>query len=100
MQKIPAINTRGGKIIANENIVGSIELRNICFNYPTKPDVQVAKNVNITINENEIVAFVGKSGCGKSSLISLIERYYDPNEGEVFFSGVNIKELDPRWYKT
>lgn len=52
------------------------------------------------VHENEIVALVGKSGCGKSSIISLIERYYDPNNGEILFSGENIKNLDPRWYKT
>ena len=42
---------------------------------------------------------MGTSGCGKSSIISLIERFYDPVEGEVLFSGVDIKDLDPRWYK-
>ena len=99
MQKLPLINTRGGKIIAPENISGSIELKNIDFFYPTKPDVQVAKNINFQVHENEIVALVGKSGCGKSSIISLIERFYEPQNGEILFSGVNIKDLDPRWYK-
>lgn len=42
---------------------------------------------------------VGKSGCGKSSIISLIERFYDPNEGQILYSGVDIKELDAKWYK-
>ena len=47
---------------------------------------------------NRVVALCGTSGCGKSSIISLIERFYDPEEGEVLFNGRNIKELDPKWY--
>jgi ABC-type multidrug transport system fused ATPase/permease subunit len=46
------------------------------------------------------VALVGSSGCGKSSIIALVQRFYDPVKGEVFFSGKNVKDLDPKWYKT
>ena len=60
----------------------------------------MAKNINIVIEQNTTVAIVGSSGCGKSSLISLIERFYDPNEGRILFSGIDIKEFEPRWYKT
>ena len=45
------------------------------------------------------MALVGHSGCGKSSIIAMIERFYDPMEGQVLFSGVDIKDLDARWYK-
>ena len=45
-----------------------------------------------------MVALCGTSGCGKSSIISLLERFYDPTEGEVYFNGRDIKELDPKWY--
>ena len=48
--------------------------------------------------KNRVVALCGTSGCGKSSIISLIQRFYDPWEGEVLFNGRNIKELNPRWY--
>ena len=48
--------------------------------------------------KNRVVALCGTSGCGKSSIISLIERFYDPWEGEVLFNGQNVKELNPRWY--
>jgi len=53
----------------------------------------------LEIEKNTVVALVGQSGCGKSSLIALIERFYDPFDGEILFSGVNIKDLDQRWYK-
>lgn len=45
-----------------------------------------------------MVALVGQSGCGKSSIVSLIERFYDPDEGQVLFNGRNVRDLNPRWY--
>ena len=69
------------------------------FRYPSKQDVQVLKGINLGVDNEDkrVVALCGTSGCGKSSIISLIERFYDPEEGEVLFNGRNIKELDPRW---
>lgn len=48
--------------------------------------------------KNRVVALCGTSGCGKSSIISLIERFYDPEQGEILFNGRNIKDLCPKWY--
>ena len=79
-------------------IGGSVKLEDIRFCYPSKPNVEVLKGVNIDIEKNKIVALVGHSGCGKSSIISLIERFYDPKEGKMLFSGVEIKDLDNKWY--
>ena len=90
---------RGGDTIEGE-VNGRLEIRNAKFRYPNKPEVQVLKGVSLSVDNerNRVVALCGTSGCGKSSLISLIERFYDPEEGEVLFNGRNIKELDPRWY--
>lgn len=60
---------------------GVIDIKDIRFNYPTKPDVPVLKRININIQNCQTVALVGHSGCGKSSIIALIERFYDPVEG-------------------
>ena len=73
-------------------------MKNINFHYPTKKDVQVLKNANIEVGTNQIIALVGHSGSGKSSVISLIERFYDPVEGDVLFNGQNLQELDTCWY--
>lgn len=54
-----------------------IEFRNVTFAYPTKPDVKVLNNFNLKIKKGESIALVGASGCGKSSVISLILRFYD-----------------------
>jgi len=73
MMKTPmTIGTGGGNTIKEEQIIGDIELVDIDFRYPTKPDVQVSKKVNIHIKRGTVVALVGPSGCGKSSVIALI----------------------------
>lgn len=93
------INTTGGLKPEGE-VEGCLTLKNLKFTYPSKKDVQVLKGVDIAIDnkKNRVVALCGTSGCGKSSIISMIERFYDPEDGEVLFNGINIKDLDPRWY--
>jgi ABC-type multidrug transport system fused ATPase/permease subunit len=101
MLQKPKINTTGGLKIEDESKVeGNIVLKNVKFHYPSKPDVMVLKGVDIEIDnkKNRVVALCGTSGCGKSSIIGLIERFYDPYSGEILFNGVNIKDIDPRWY--
>jgi ABC-type multidrug transport system fused ATPase/permease subunit len=95
----PHVNSKGGDTVAGK-IEGQIELRNVKFHYPTKPDVQVLNGINLTIDnkKNRVVALCGTSGCGKSSIISMIERFYDPTDGEVLFNDVDIRDLNPRWY--
>lgn len=98
MKYEPKVNTTGGDII--EQVKGTIEIKDIKFRYPSKKDVQVLKGVSIEVDneKNRVVALVGTSGCGKSSIISMIERFYDPDEGAIFFNGRDIRTLDPRWY--
>ena len=66
---------------------GIIEFKDVWFRYPTNSANWVFKGLNLTINQNECVAIVGESGQGKSTLISLIMRFYDPEFGEVFIDG-------------
>ena len=58
------------------------------------------KGVSFTVDnqKNRVVALCGTSGCGKSSIVAMIERFYDPIQGEVLFNGINIKKLEPYWY--
>jgi len=76
------------------NLKGKIELKNVSFAYPTKPDQKILKNINLTIEEGKSAALVGYSGCGKSTIIQLIERFYDVTEGELLLDGINIKDYN------
>lgn len=60
-----------------------VELTDIRFTYPTRPDIPVLKGVNVTVKPGQMVALVGSSGCGKSTIVQLIERFYDPASGSV-----------------
>jgi len=73
---------------------GKIEFRNVTFAYPTKPKQKILKNLSLTINPGEHVALVGYSGSGKSTIIQLIERYYDVVDGEVLIDDINIKDYN------
>ena len=77
---------------------GEIDLTNVEFAYPTKPDVPILKGVQIDVPNCSTVALVGHSGCGKSSIIALIERFYDPLTGKAMFNQKDIKEIDTKWY--
>lgn len=80
--------------ISADNLKGKIEFRNVYFSYPTKPDVLVLKGLSFVIEAGQSAAFVGKSGCGKSSVIQLLERFYDVDEGEILIDDINIKDYD------
>ena len=71
--------------------VGTVEFKNVSFKYPDA-DEYILKNINFKANKGEVVAFIGSTGSGKSTLINLIPRLYDATDGEVFVDGVNVKE--------
>lgn len=73
----PKINSTGGIKLAKD-CKGEIQIEGVRFAYPTKKDVEILKGITINIQKNRVIALVGQSGCGKSSIISLIERFYDP----------------------
>ncbi|KUF91783.1 Endothelin-converting enzyme 1 [Phytophthora nicotianae] len=79
---------------------GKIEFKNVTFRYPTRPEMTVLKNYNLTIEAGQTVAFCGPSGGGKSTCVSLIERFYDPVEGQVLLDGVDTKELNLNWLRS
>lgn len=68
----------GGPVTKESLDDGRICLDNINFTYPTKTEIQVIKNVSINVEKNKTVALVGSSGSGKSTIIQLVERFYDP----------------------
>jgi len=72
---------------------GEIEFKNVTFNYPTRPDFEVLKTISFKAQSGETVALVGSSGSGKSTIASLILRFYDPQNGTIEIDGVNSKDI-------
>jgi ATP-binding cassette subfamily B protein len=78
---------------SSEALKGTIEFKNVAFKYP-KSNGNVLSNINLKIEQGQTVAIVGSTGCGKSSLVNLIPRFYDVTEGEILLNGVNVKEYN------
>ncbi|XWS11171.1 hypothetical protein CRYUN_Cryun38cG0060800 [Craigia yunnanensis] len=92
--EIDSYNTWGREI--KKAIKGRIELKNVFFAYPTRPDQLIFKGLNLRIEAGRTVALVGQSGSGKSTIIGLIERFYDPMNGSVSIDGQDIKTYNLR----
>ena len=75
-------------------VKGKIEFKDVWFRYPTRKEQFVLRGLNITINPNENVALVGESGCGKSTFVNLMMRFYDVDHGEILLDGQDIRELN------
>ncbi|XWS62178.1 hypothetical protein CRYUN_Cryun07bG0188800 [Craigia yunnanensis] len=80
-------------------VEGYIEYKDVSFSYPSRPDVVIFNRFCLNIPAGKIVALVGGSGSGKSTVISLIERFYEPLAGEILLDGNNIRELDLKWLR-
>lgn len=76
-----------------KDVKGKIEFRNVYYKYPTSKDY-VLKNLNFVINPNEVVAFVGGSGSGKSTIIQLILRFFDPVKGSILIDDIDLRDID------
>ena len=98
--KVPEIDSfsdAGEKI---EKPVGNINFQNILFSYPARPDIDILKEVTLDIKAGTTVALVGSSGCGKSTCIQLIQRFYDPKNGLITFDGKDLKSLNLNWLRS
>ncbi|CAL4949384.1 unnamed protein product [Urochloa decumbens] len=78
---------------------GDIDLQNVCFTYPLRPTVQIFKDLSLSIPSGKTVALVGESGSGKSTVIALLERFYDPDSGKILFDNVDLQTLKVSWLR-
>ncbi|KAH0594520.1 hypothetical protein MHUMG1_07871 [Metarhizium humberi] len=78
---------------------GPIVLDHVRFSYPLRPDTQVLRGVDLEIRKGQFAAFVGASGCGKSTMIAMLERFYDPSSGNIYIDGNDLTTLNPRLYR-
>ncbi|XP_010905015.1 ABC transporter B family member 11 [Elaeis guineensis] len=82
-----------------ETVKGNIEFQHVSFRYPTRPDVQIFQDLCLAIRAGKTVALVGESGCGKSTAISLLQRFYDPDSGKILLDGIEIQRFQLRWFR-
>ncbi|CAN6445520.1 unnamed protein product [Victoria cruziana] len=99
IKRKPEIDVYDKSGIVLDDITGDIELKDVHFSYPARPDVLIFSGLSLHVPSGETVALVGGSGSGKSTVISLVQRFYDPQVGQVFIDGVDLKKLKLSWIR-
>ncbi|XP_048566944.1 ABC transporter B family member 4-like [Triticum urartu] len=82
-----------------DEVKGNIDFQHVSFKYPTRPDIQIFSDFTLHIPSGKTVALVGESGSGKSTVIALLERFYNPDSGTISLDGVEIKSLNINWLR-
>uniref|UniRef100_A0A8C1KW97 ATP-binding cassette, sub-family B (MDR/TAP), member 5 n=1 Tax=Cyprinus carpio TaxID=7962 RepID=A0A8C1KW97_CYPCA len=100
LEKKPAIDIYDESGQRPTNFSGNIEFRDVQFSYPTRQNVKVLQGLNVSVCQGQTLALVGSSGCGKSTTIQLLERFYDPAAGQVFVDGNDSRSLNLAWLRT
>lgn len=92
------INISEPKNSQEENII-AIEFQSVNFSYPSRPTILALQDINFSLNSGASLALVGPSGAGKTTIFELLQRFYDPNSGDIHFYGKGIKQLDPAYFR-
>ncbi|KAJ7442269.1 P-loop containing nucleoside triphosphate hydrolase protein [Mycena latifolia] len=100
IDRVPAIDSADEGGLKPDHVEGEIALDGVFFNYPSRPAVPVVKGLSLRFSAGKTAALVGASGSGKSTIISLVERFYDPTSGVVTLDGVNLKDLNLKWLRS
>lgn len=100
IDRLPSIDTEDRKGKALSYVRGEIEFKGVYFSYPSRPDTPILQGLNIRVPAGKTVGLVGGSGSGKSTTISLLQRFYDPIEGEILLDGYKIKTLHIKWLRS
>jgi len=93
----PEMPVSGGRRL--DRIAGRVAYEDVHFRYPTRPDVEVLRGIDLAVEPGQVVALVGPSGGGKSTLGAMLSRLYDPTTGRLTLDGVDVRELDPAWLR-
>ncbi|CAJ0645675.1 8754_t:CDS:1 [Entrophospora sp. SA101] len=94
---LPTLPTTTGKIL--ESLQGTIVFKDVYFSYPERPSSRILSGLDLTLQQGQSVALVGKSGNGKSTVAALLQRLYEPDSGQILLDYTNIKELQMYWLR-
>ena len=99
IDRVPAIDSSNPSGLRPDTVKGTITFENVKFHYPSRPNVPILKGLTTTFDAGHTVALVGASGSGKSTVVALIERFYDPILGSIKLDGQDIKSLNIKWLR-
>lgn len=100
IKRVPKIDSENKEGEILNSVLGEVEFHHIDFSYPSRPDTTVLNDFCLKIPAGKTVALVGGSGSGKSTVIALLQRFYDPSGGEVRVDGVAVHKLQLKWLRS
>ncbi|KAL6314132.1 hypothetical protein AAG906_011872 [Vitis piasezkii] len=100
IDRVPALDSEDRKGKALAYVRGEIEFKDIHFSYPSRPDSPILQGFDLRVRAGKTVGLVGGSGSGKSTVISLLERFYDPTKGEILLDGYKVNRLNLKWLRS
>ncbi|CAK1554106.1 unnamed protein product [Leptosia nina] len=100
LDRKPVIDCLAEGGISPRRVIGEISLEDVHFTYPSRPNVKILQGFSLNIKAGECVALVGSSGCGKSTILQLLQRLYDPHLGTVKIDGKNVRNLNLSWLRS
>ncbi|XP_075414573.1 ATP-dependent translocase ABCB1 [Tenrec ecaudatus] len=99
IEKTPLIDSYSTEGLKPDRLEGNVTFNEVVFNYPTRPDIPVLQGLSLSVKKGQTLALVGSSGCGKSTVVQLLERFYDPLAGRVLIDDKEIKHLNVQWLR-
>ncbi|XP_047418462.1 phosphatidylcholine translocator ABCB4 isoform X2 [Sciurus carolinensis] len=98
-ERQPLIDSYSKEGLWPDKFEGNVTFNEVVFNYPTRPNVPVLQGLSLEVKKGQTLALVGSSGCGKSTVVQLLERFYDPLAGMVLLDGQEAKKLNVQWLR-
>ncbi|XP_078094662.1 ATP-dependent translocase ABCB1-like isoform X2 [Mustelus asterias] len=99
-ERVPLIDSYSTDGLTLDEFNGELKFSNVHFRYQSRPDVSVLENLSFKVGKTQTLALVGSSGCGKSTSVQLIERFYNPLRGDVFLDGIDVQKLNIQWLRS
>lgn len=100
IDRVPEIDSEDSKGKVLSYVHGEIEFKEVHFSYPSRIDSPILQGFNLKVKPGKTVGLVGRSGSGKSTVVALLERFYDPTKGDILLDGYKIKKLKLKWLRS